>query len=85
MSKLSGKTALVTGASGGIGRVTAFALANEGAQVLVHYNGRKGGRRRLRTRRPGHRWCGLYPSSGGEACELTDLSGYRCAIRLQVL
>jgi 3-oxoacyl-[acyl-carrier protein] reductase len=34
---LSGKTALVTGASRGIGRATALALAKAGAQVLVHY------------------------------------------------
>jgi 3-oxoacyl-[acyl-carrier protein] reductase len=37
MSKFSGKTALVTGASRGIGRATALALAKEGAQVLIHY------------------------------------------------
>jgi len=37
VSKLSGKTALVTGASRGIGRATAIALAKGGAQVLVHY------------------------------------------------
>src|SRR6202035_2893877 len=35
---LSGKTALVTGASRGIGRATALALAQAGAQVLVHYS-----------------------------------------------
>jgi 3-oxoacyl-[acyl-carrier protein] reductase len=37
MNKLTGKTALVTGASRGMGRATALALAKEGAQVLVHY------------------------------------------------
>jgi len=38
MSNLSGKTALVTGASRGIGRASALALAKAGAQVLVHFN-----------------------------------------------
>jgi 3-oxoacyl-[acyl-carrier protein] reductase len=38
MRNLSGKTALVTGASRGMGRATALALANAGAQVLVHYS-----------------------------------------------
>jgi 3-oxoacyl-[acyl-carrier protein] reductase len=38
MTNLSGKTALVTGASRGIGRATALALAKAGAQVLVHYS-----------------------------------------------
>ena len=38
MSNLSGKTALVTGASRGIGRATALALAKAGAQVIVHYS-----------------------------------------------
>jgi 3-oxoacyl-[acyl-carrier protein] reductase len=37
MSSLSNKTALVTGASRGIGRATAKALADAGAHVLVHY------------------------------------------------
>jgi 3-oxoacyl-[acyl-carrier protein] reductase len=37
MTNLSGKTALVTGASRGIGRAGALALARAGAQVLVHY------------------------------------------------
>jgi 3-oxoacyl-[acyl-carrier protein] reductase len=34
---LTGKTALVTGASRGIGRATALAVAAAGARVLVHY------------------------------------------------
>jgi 3-oxoacyl-[acyl-carrier protein] reductase len=38
MSDLSGKTALVTGASRGMGRASALALAQAGAQVLIHYS-----------------------------------------------
>jgi len=37
MHGLTNKTALVTGASRGIGRATASALADSGARVLVHY------------------------------------------------
>ena len=37
MLSLTGKTALVTGASRGMGRASALALAAAGAQVLVHY------------------------------------------------
>jgi NAD(P)-dependent dehydrogenase (short-subunit alcohol dehydrogenase family) len=37
MTPCNGKTALVTGASRGIGRAAAMALAKAGAQVLVHY------------------------------------------------
>lgn len=38
MTHLKGKTALVTGASRGIGRASALALAKAGAQVLIHYS-----------------------------------------------
>jgi 3-oxoacyl-[acyl-carrier protein] reductase len=37
LNSLSGKTALVTGASRGIGRASALALGKAGARVLVHY------------------------------------------------
>lgn len=37
MSELAGKIALVTGASRGIGRMTALRLAKMGATVVVHY------------------------------------------------
>jgi NAD(P)-dependent dehydrogenase (short-subunit alcohol dehydrogenase family) len=42
MTMLSGKTALVTGASRGIGRAAALALARAGAQLLVHYSASPG-------------------------------------------
>ncbi|MFI8192471.1 SDR family oxidoreductase [Streptomyces sp. NPDC085946] len=38
MSRLTGKTALVTGASRGMGRATALRLGQEGALVAVHYS-----------------------------------------------
>lgn len=38
MTSLTGKTALVTGGSRGIGRAIALKLAGNGAQVLVHYS-----------------------------------------------
>jgi 3-oxoacyl-[acyl-carrier protein] reductase len=41
MVALNGKTALVTGASRGIGRASALALAKSGAQVIVHYSSGK--------------------------------------------
>ena len=45
--KLDGKTALVTGASKGIGRAMALKLAVEGATIGVHYNGGEDGAREV--------------------------------------
>jgi len=38
MFSLQGKTALITGASGGIGRAAALALAQQGADVALHFH-----------------------------------------------
>ena len=37
MANVANKTALVTGASRGMGRATALALAAAGARVIIHY------------------------------------------------
>lgn len=42
LGKLDGKTAVVTGASRGIGRAIALELAREGANVVVNYSGSEG-------------------------------------------
>jgi 3-oxoacyl-[acyl-carrier protein] reductase len=41
MSKLTGQVAIVTGASGGIGRAAALELAREGVNVMVQYNSKR--------------------------------------------
>lgn len=68
MSKpLAGKTALVTGASRGIGRATALRLARDGAFVIVHYGSSKAAADAL---------VGEIKNGGGDAAAVgADLAG----------
>ena len=47
MSALTGQTALVTGATGGIGRAIALALSQAGAHILLHYRSHRGAAEQL--------------------------------------
>ena len=60
MGRLKGKTAVVTGASSGIGREIALQYANEGAHVLLNYNSNRQGADSLATQ----------ITEGGGSCEL---------------
>lgn len=63
---LQGKTALVTGAAGGIGRATALAFAHSGAAVLVSDVNREGGEETV----------AMIAAAGGQAayhhCDVSD-------------
>lgn len=72
MKRLEGKTALVTGASRGIGAAIAVRLASEGARVAVNYAGRADAAAEVVAR---------IEAAGGEAfalqCDISD--GEACA------
>jgi 3-oxoacyl-[acyl-carrier protein] reductase len=51
--KMQGKVAVVTGASGGIGSVTAHRLAEAGCKVVVGYNSRAAGAEQVASALPG--------------------------------
>ncbi len=74
--ELSGKVALVTGSSRGIGREISRALAQTGARIAVHYRSDQEARSRssppyattvLRTRSSVRTWPGLKALWGGDA------------------
>jgi len=50
---LQGKVAVVTGASGGIGSATARRLAKAGCKVVVGYNNRADGAKKVAAELPG--------------------------------
>jgi NAD(P)-dependent dehydrogenase (short-subunit alcohol dehydrogenase family) len=41
MSRLTGKVAIVTGSSGGIGSATVTAFARDGADIVLHYRSKE--------------------------------------------
>ena len=47
MARLSGKVAIITGSSGGIGRAAAMIFAKEGADVVIHYRSKESEAREL--------------------------------------
>src|SRR5260370_29425937 len=69
---LQGKTALVTGASRGIGRAIALRLAREGAAVGINYREREAGAQSLAAE---------TRDDGGKACPLAAHVGAAGAVR----
>uniref|UniRef100_A0A6U5E7P8 Glucose 1-dehydrogenase n=1 Tax=Corethron hystrix TaxID=216773 RepID=A0A6U5E7P8_9STRA len=73
---LAGKTALVTGSSGGIGAAIAISLASSGADVIVHYNKRREGAastcRRIDSS-PGGRCLGMVRADFRDPCGVEEM------------
>lgn len=76
MKSLIGKTALVTGASGGIGKYIAEELALRGAKVALHYNSSEKAAEAIRNQ---------IRANGGEAeifcCDIRSNSAVRDMIK----
>lgn len=53
---LKNKIALITGAGRGIGRAIAIALAKEGAEVVINYNGSEERAKEVKTDHRRKRW-----------------------------
>jgi len=81
MEKLSGKTALVTGSTDGVGRLVARKLGQAGARVLVHgRDAERGARatgfaRLIRPRLSSGPTIGGWPNDGPDKIVITG--GYR--------
>lgn len=74
MGELTGKVALVTGASRGIGRAIALGLAREGADVAVNYHGNEAAAREVeRELQALGRRCGVFRADVSKGPEVSRL------------